>query len=80
MKLRSNCRKAVSSPIWNEFLEIESKSNRAWEQEEVDIWFRERGYGTLPPEEPTCYECEGTGEIQKWMDIQKVLELANVVW
>lgn len=69
----------VSGPIWNEFFEIESKSDRAWEQEEVDNWFRERGYGTLPPEELTCCECEGTGEIQRWMDIQKVLELANVV-
>lgn len=69
----------VSSPIWDEFFEIESKSDRAWEQEEVDNWFRERGYGTLPPEEPTCCECEGIGEIQRWMDIQKVLELANVV-
>lgn len=69
----------VTSHIWNEFFEIESKSNRAWEQEEVEEWFRERGYGKLTPEEPTCIECEGTGEIEKWMDIQKVLELANVV-
>jgi len=69
----------VSSHIWNEFFEIESKSERAWEQKEVDEWFRQRGYAKLPPEEPTCHECEGSGEIQKWMDIQKVLELANII-
>jgi hypothetical protein len=69
----------VSSHIWNEFFEIEKESKEAWEMEKVEQWFRERGYGKLPPEEPTCCECEGSGEIERWMDIQQVLELANVV-
>jgi RecJ-like exonuclease len=69
----------VTSHIWNEFFEIESKSDRAWEQEEVDEWFRRRGYGTLPSEEPTCFECEGTGEIEKWMDVHEILEKANII-
>lgn len=67
----------VSSHIWNEFFEIESQSNETWEQEKVEEWFRERGYGQLPPEEPSCSECNGIGEIEKWIDIQEIIELAN---
>lgn len=68
----------TTSQIWDEFFLEESKSNRAWETEEVKDWFAKKGYWKLPPEEPTCHNCEGNGTIESWIDISTVKTLQNL--
>jgi DnaJ-class molecular chaperone len=64
----------VTNPIWLEFFQVDEQfgkdnNGQMMSPEQCEAWFRERGYGKLPPEEPTCSECEGAGEIEKWMTI-----------
>jgi hypothetical protein len=43
---------------------------RDMEQKDVNEWFYKKGFSKLPPEEPTCSECEGSGIIESWIDIK----------
>lgn len=70
----------VSHHAWAEFYQAEEpfkkENGRIMTQEECEEWFRQRGYGRLPDEEPQCHECEGHGEKQRWMDVK---DLAKII-
>ena len=75
----------VQNPVWAEFWAQPNAQQLTNEQTEA--WFRERGamrlhkglYGDrielFPDEEQTCYNCEGTGYNEKWLDLAEFLAL-----
>jgi DnaJ-class molecular chaperone len=71
----------VSHPAWQQFFEEDAERKRQTgeyaTQEQCEEWFRKHGYYKLPPEEPKCIECNGQGEIEKWMPLKEVLALAE---
>lgn len=67
---------------WQEFNQADDKfklenNGAMMTQQQCEEWFRQRGYGTLPPEEPQCHECEGSGAVQRWLDAQTLAKIIS---
>lgn len=79
----------VANWIWQEFYKWEKEVYQAEhgehsvpEMDEVDQWFRDRGYATgkyLPKEEVPCSECEGESIIFRWVPLEELFSLAHPI-
>lgn len=72
----------ITNSEWQRLYEYEKdnpeKVDENWD-DFVRGWFLLSGYNTVPSEECQCSECEGTGEIEQWMNVNEVLEKANLI-
>jgi hypothetical protein len=84
---RDNCSECdgcgrVTNAIWMDFYQADDEyakhhNGNCMEQPELENWFVNKGYYKIPPEEPQCSECEGSGVIEKWIDIKDLSKLIN---
>lgn len=71
----------VQHHAWEEFNKLDDKhraeTGSFMTQEECEQWFYQAGYSTLPPEEPHCGECEGTGLTYRMVELSELAELIS---
>ena len=57
----------ITHPGWDVF---NSEHPHGWsDYAELERWFSEQGYPTVPDEGQTCPTCEGEGAVEETMDI-----------
>jgi len=62
----------VEHPAWRALFNEEVERGKIIE--DVDAWFRERGFEYPPDQEIICSECGGTGKIETRVPLAKALE------
>lgn len=63
----------VEHPDWRALVKYEAETGRI--VDDLDAWFRERGYDYPPDQEVVCDECGGTGWIETRARLEEAIEI-----
>ena len=63
-------------PIWAEFYEAHL-GNSDLTEEDIAKWWKAKGFTQIPPQESNCGECDGQGNINRYVPLKQVLAVLS---